>query len=170
MAFTPDSRFLLSASGDGTVRVWDVAQLKPTMDLQQACRILRPSGTQRDSLSQPVFTSLSVDFSSTFVAAGSLDGFIRVWNILPASDSGVPLGGISAHADGVYGVQFLPGDGDSKEMTLVSASLDRSLKRWRLIANKAEFICEKTLVGHEVTPLLLKITIRNQNRPHRIAC
>ncbi|KAG6336380.1 hypothetical protein ID866_2700 [Astraeus odoratus] len=147
LCFTTDSQYLLSASGDRTVRVWDSTQLQSEGLAEPTCRILRSAGSEE---SKPVFTSLSVDSLSSFVAAGSLDGVIRVWDIRPESHNEQPVGVMSGHSDGVYGIQFLPNYAASEAMTLVSASLDRTLKCWGIMVDENQFLCKKTLTGHKV--------------------
>ncbi|KAI6168460.1 WD40-repeat-containing domain protein [Pisolithus thermaeus] len=151
LSFTADSRYLLSASGDRTVRLWDTTQLKPGATAEVTCRILRSADSTK---SKQVFTSVSVDSLSSFVAAGSLDGIIRVWDIRPDVGRAEPVGVLSGHADGVYGVQFLPSYSDNDVVTLVSASLDRTLRRWEIVVDEKQFLCKQTLTGHKVPSLV----------------
>lgn len=152
MAFTIDSRSLFSASGDRTVRVWDATQFPAdvTQVPEPTYRILHPTSPEDNSskTEKVVFTSLTVDTTGLFVAAGSLDGKIRVWDV--SSDSNdEPIGTLHGHSDGVYGVQFLPGNAETSTKCLVSASLDRTLKCWELLPDEKQFQCKKTLSGHQ---------------------
>ena len=149
LAFTKDARYLLSASGDRTIRVWDASQFQSESAVEPT-RVLRSVAPQEKPSSKMVFTSLSVDSLSSFAVAGSLDGLIRVWDIRPESESELPVGVLSGHADGVYGVQFLPNYAADGPMTLVSASLDRTLKRWEITPEDKQFSCNKSLSGHKV--------------------
>ncbi|KAF9225757.1 WD40 repeat-like protein [Gyrodon lividus] len=149
LAFTGDSRTLFSASGDHTIRVWDATQFSAdvTEVPEPSCRVLRPTNLEENS-SNLVFTSVSVDASGSFVAAGSLDGMIRVWDVRPRSSKEEPVGVLQGHADGVYGIQFLHSDTGSSAMSLVSTSMDRTLKRWEILPDEKQFTCKKTLSGH----------------------
>ncbi|KAF9237360.1 WD40-repeat-containing domain protein [Melanogaster broomeanus] len=119
LAFTSDSRTLLSASGDSTVRLWDATQFSAdaTEFPEPLCRVLRPASTE-EKLSKLAFTSVSVDASGSFVAAGSLDGTIRVWDTRSGLGKEEPVGVLQGHTDGVYGIQFSPSDSGSSVMSL----------------------------------------------------
>ncbi|KIJ12155.1 hypothetical protein PAXINDRAFT_171303 [Paxillus involutus ATCC 200175] len=165
LAFTSDSGTLLTASGDRTVRVWDATQFSAEV-LEPSCRVLCPTKLEEKS-SKLVFTSVSVDASGSFVAAGSLDGMIRVWDIRPASGKEDPVGVLQGHTDGVYGIQFLPSGMGSSVMSLVSASLDRTLKRWEILPDEKQFLCKKTLSGH--TDAVLSASLLQVGREERLA-
>lgn len=151
LAFTTDSRSLFSASGDRTVRAWDATQF--SADVAQVpepiCRILHHTSPEEKSSKKIVFTSVTVDTTGSFIAAGSLDGIIRVWDVSSDSRNEEPIGILRGHSDGVYGVQFLPSDMGTSTLCLVSASLDRTLKCWELSPDEKQFECKKTLSGHQ---------------------
>ena len=149
LAFTTDSRSLFSASGDRTVRVWDATQFPAdvTQIPEPTCRVLHPASPEEKSSKKVVFTSVTVDTTGSFVAAGSLDGMVRVWDV--SSENDEPIGTLHGHSDGVYGVQFLPSDTGKSTACLVSASLDRTLKYWELTPAEKQFQCKKTLSGHK---------------------
>ncbi|KAH7886979.1 WD40-repeat-containing domain protein [Phlebopus sp. FC_14] len=169
LAFTSDSQTLLSASGDRTVRVWDATQFTTEAAAmpEPSCRVLRPTDPEERSSSKLVFTCLTTDSSSSFVAAGSLDGTIRVWDIRSEPAKEEPLGVLRGHADGVYGVQFLPHDTTNSAMILVSASLDRTLKRWEILVDEKRFTCKKTLSGHK--DYVLAVSALQVGREQRVA-
>ncbi|KIM70484.1 hypothetical protein SCLCIDRAFT_12448 [Scleroderma citrinum Foug A] len=167
LAFTQDSQYLLSASGDRTIRVWDASQLQVGSAVEPTCRVLRSVAPQEKPSSKIVFTSLSVDSLSSFAAAGSLDGIIRVWDIRPGSETEEPVGVLSGHADGVYGVQFLPNYAADEPMSLVSASLDRTLKHWEIVVDEKQFLCKKTLSGHK--DCVLATSVLQVGREQRVA-
>lgn len=151
MAFTTDSRSLFSASGDRTVRVWNATQFSAdvTQVPEPTCRSLHPTSTEEKPPKKVVFTSVAVDTTGSLVAAGSLDGIIRVWDVSSDSGDDQPIGILHGHSDGVYGVQFLPSNMENSPVFLVSASLDRSLKYWELLPDEKQFKCTKTLNGHK---------------------
>ncbi|KIJ62149.1 hypothetical protein HYDPIDRAFT_158385 [Hydnomerulius pinastri MD-312] len=166
LAFTSDSRTLLSSSGDRTVRVWDATQFSASEVAEPSCRVLCAAGPEEKS-SKLVFTSVSVDSSGSFVAAGSLDGIIRVWDIRSGSDKEEPVGVLQGHTDGVYGIQFFACDTGSSVMNLVSASLDRTLKRWEILPDEKQFTCRKTLSGHK--DYVLAASVLQVGREQRVA-
>ncbi|KIK81953.1 hypothetical protein PAXRUDRAFT_832528 [Paxillus rubicundulus Ve08.2h10] len=165
LAFTSDSGTLLTASGDHTVRVWDATQFSAEVP-EPSCRVLRPTNLEEKS-SKLVFTSVSVDASGSFVAAGSLDGMIRVWDVRPGSGKEEPVGVLQGHTDGVYGIQFLPSATGSSVMSLVSASLDRTLKRWEILPDEKQFLCKKTFSGHK--DAVLSVSLLQVGREERLA-
>lgn len=151
LAFTTDSRSLFSASGDRTVRVWDATQFGAdvTQVPEPSYRSLQPTTAEEKSSKKVVFTSVAVDSTGSFVAAGSLDGIVRVWDVSSDSESDGPIGTLHGHSDGVYGVQFLPSDMENSAICLVSASLDQTLKCWELFPDEKRFTCKRTLSGHK---------------------
>ena len=66
-------------------------------------------------------TSVAISPSGQFVAAGSLDTVVRIWDVA----TGVLIERLRGHRDSVYSVAFTP-DGKG----LVSGSLDKTLKFW----------------------------------------
>ena len=64
-------------------------------------------------------TSVAISPNGEFVAAGSLDAVIRIWDVA----TGVLVGRVRGHQDSVTSVAFTP-DGNG----LVSVSLDNTLK------------------------------------------
>src|SRR5947209_18622799 len=66
-------------------------------------------------------TSVAISPDAFYVAAGSLDKIVRVWD----TRTGYLLERLEGHKDSVYSVAFAP---DGK--TLVSGSLDKTLRLW----------------------------------------
>jgi len=71
-------------------------------------------------------TTVAISPGGEYVAAGSLDKSVRVWDIRAGNLIG-RLDGVDGHKDSVYSVAFGP-DGE----TLVSGSLDKTIKMWQL--------------------------------------
>jgi WD40 repeat protein len=71
VAFSPDSRLLVSASGDSTVRFWD-----PSTGRSRS--ILKPSGQKPSAFS---FLSLAFHPRGRLLAAGALDGTIDLVDV-----------------------------------------------------------------------------------------
>lgn len=83
-----------------------------------ACKIL--AIIEPESIDAGV-TSVGISPDGRWVAAGSLDMVVRIWD----AQTGVLVERLRGHKDSVYSVAFSP-DGRG----LVSGSLDKSLKYW----------------------------------------
>ncbi len=113
-----DSGRVVSASQDGTLRVWDVASSETLQTLKDhTARV----------------NSVAVLDSGRVVSA-SLDGTVRVWDV----ESGEPLQILEGHTAEVLSVAVL----DSGRV--VSASLDRTIRVWDVAASESP----QTLEGH----------------------
>jgi hypothetical protein len=105
-AFSPDGDRIVSASEDGTVRVWDAAQ-----------------GTDLRVLAGHTDWVWSAAFSpdGDHIVSASFDGTVRVWE----AASGAELRLLVDHTDWVWSAAFSP-DGDR----IVSASEDGTVRVW----------------------------------------
>lgn len=104
LAFSPDGRRLVSAAGDGVLRLWDPAALTPAGTLQA------PPGT--------VWSVAWSPDGSRLAAAGE-DGVVRVW---PSAGPGGPVPAGPAHRNRVTALCWSP-DG----ALLASGSTDRTV-------------------------------------------
>jgi hypothetical protein len=110
VAFSPDGKLLVSASLDGTVRLWDVA-----------------SGNQRgEPLTGHNVEVFGVAFSpdGKLLASAGEDETVRLWGVASRNQRGQPLTG---HTGLVYGLEFSP---DGK--LLASASVDETVGLWEI--------------------------------------
>jgi WD40 repeat protein len=106
-AFSPDGRFLVTASSDYTARVWSVPEL----------RLVAVLGPHDDDVEMAVFDPLG-----SRVATASRDHRVRVFDL-----TGKPLATCSGHTADVISVEWTS-DGDG----LISSSDDGTIKRWSL--------------------------------------
>jgi glucose repression regulatory protein TUP1 len=122
--FSNDGRYIVSGSGDETMRVWDLSDASCRMITIETPPTPPPAagGTSPPNQDAGV-TSVSISPDGSMVAAGSLDSVIRIWEVA----SGKLLDSLRGHRDSVYSVAFTP-DGKG----IISGSLDKSLKLWDL--------------------------------------
>jgi hypothetical protein len=105
VAFSPDGKSLVTGSFDNTVRLWDVAgrSLRKVLVVAKVFPV-----------------SATVSRTGGWIAAGFLDGELRVWDA-----NGEPQKTLGGHSLQVTGVAFTP-DG----AFLASASTDGSARLW----------------------------------------
>ena len=97
-------------------------------------------------------TTVAISPGGDYVAAGSLDKSVRVWD----ARNGVlieRLEGPEGHKDSVYSVAFAPNG-----RSLVSGSLDKTIKMWELPDGRSLMPagprggkCVRTFEGHKVS-------------------
>ena len=104
VALSSDGSTLVSASLDGTVKLWDVETRE-----------------DRTTLEHPQAASVAWSPGGATLASGSLDGTIRLWDLVTAQ----PLGALTGHTEAVLSLAFSP-DGN----ILASASEDHTVKLW----------------------------------------
>ncbi len=120
VAVTPNGKRAVSASGDNTLKVWD-------LDSGRELRIL-------EGHSEAVY-GVAVTPDGKRAVSASRDNTLKVWDL----DSGHELRTLKGHSDSVNGVAVTP---DGKRA--VSASLDYTLKVWDLDSGREL----RTLEGH----------------------
>ena len=120
IVFSPDGMTLASASGDRTIRLWDVA-----------------TGTRQHTLSghESWISSIAFSHNGLALASADSDGKIRLWDVT-IGQYRVTLEG---HSSSVRSVAFSP---DGK--TLASASSDRTIRLWNATTGQYRV----TLEGH----------------------
>ena len=121
--FSNDGRYIVSGSGDETMRVWDLSDASCRMITIETPTTTLPTAVGSQQNQDAGVTSVSISPDGSMVAAGSLDSVIRIWEV----SSGILLDSLRGHRDSVYSVAFTP-DGKG----IISGSLDKSLKLWDL--------------------------------------
>ena len=107
LAYHPDgSRIALT--GEGRVRVWDIEQRTPIVDLVGGSGFIY---------------SVAYHPDGKYIAAGGLDRAIRLWN----ADTGQLLNTYNGHTGFVRGIDF---SADGQRM--ISASEDKSVRLWEV--------------------------------------
>jgi glucose repression regulatory protein TUP1 len=132
--FAPSGELVVSGSGDCTARIWNVHQGNCVHVLvhDESTPVLCANGdvlaVEAESVPSVPRNSgdtgvTSVVFSpcSRFVATGSLDTFVRIFDVA----TGVLLDRLTGHEDSVYSVSFR-----SDGRQLASGSLDRTVRLW----------------------------------------
>ena len=99
-------------------------------------------------------TTVAISPDGQYVAAGSLDKSVRVWDVRTGYVV-ERLDGLDGHKDSVYSVAFAPNGRD-----LVSGSLDKTIKMWELGSESRGGMmngqtprggrCVRTFEGHKV--------------------
>jgi WD40 repeat protein len=110
LAFSPDSRRLVSAGADGTIRIWEAT-----------------SGSFVSAVKGETgsVTALAFSDDSTYLAAGMKDGSTRIW----ALSSGNCIAVVRGHLDAVKAVGFT-----AEKREVVTVAADRTIRLTNIAA------------------------------------
>jgi len=111
LAFSPDSRFLVSGSGDKNARIWD---------MESKASALERSNYLLSGHTAPIY-AVAFTPDSQRVVTGSLDHTLRLWQV----SDGKQLATLTGHTDKVYSVAISPQDG-----IIASGSFDHTIRLW----------------------------------------
>ena len=119
VCFSPDGNKIVSASLDGSLRIWDISEEKDLKKFDYTSWIY----------------SASFDTDGSRIVSASSDSTVRIWD----ASTGICLDTLIGHTGDVYSASFSP-DGSR----IVSASSDSTVRIW----NAATGECIRTLEGH----------------------
>ena len=130
VATTPDSKYVISGSGDSTLKVWDLqsGEIQHTL-----------TGHSRS------VTAVAIAADSKYVISGSSDNTLKVWDL----QTGEILRTLRSHSESVDAVAVTP---DSKYV--ISGSSDSTLKVWDLQTGSIL----RTLEGHSRSVRAVAVT------------
>jgi WD40 repeat protein len=126
VAFSPNSKTIVSGDSDGTLRLWDVGTGQLVGQLLRAHKSL--------------VSSVAFSPDGKTILSGSLDNTLRLWDAATDQPISQPLRG---HEGGVESVAFSP---DGK--TILSGSDDKTLRLWNAATGQP---IRQPLRGHEDT-------------------
>ncbi len=121
IVFSPDGKYLASASMDKTIRVWDMSTGKSLYTLEpQGLVIYLKSGPVTNPIGLPM-TTVAFSPDGKLLATGGADRVVRLWD----STTGKVLKELKGHRMSITAVAFSP---DGKR--LLSSSLDHTIRVW----------------------------------------
>lgn len=141
LEFTHDGTKLVSASGDNKARIWDseTGTLLHTLESSPSSMGSSLNAHSTEGCARDGLTSVAISPDGRYIATGSLDRVVRLWD----AETSLLAGSFEGHTDSVYSVAFSP---DGK--TLASGSLDKTIKLWDVAAGGGHG-CRATLTGHQ---------------------
>lgn len=129
-------RFMFTGSQDKTIKMWDLSSVSSVASTPLRCKSLTTQKAHEKDIN-----SLDVSPNDRFLASGSQDRTVRVYEVEYSSDGSGGnrgeiklLGTCKGHKRGVWTVKF-----GKTERVLATGSGDKSIKLWNL----DDFSCVK---------------------------
>ncbi|XP_069125623.1 transducin beta-like protein 3 [Argopecten irradians] len=129
-----NARTLVSGGQDSTLKVWDIPEELNVQTMVSLHSKVTEKAHDKD------INSVAMAPNDKFIASGSQDKTIKVWNTNDLSLLGVMRG----HRRGIWCLQFSPVD-----QCLATSSADGTIKIWSL----SDFSCRMTFEGHNSSVL-----------------
>ena len=136
LEFIDDER-IVSGSGDHTLKLWNGCSGECLATIKN-----EPSSDENGASRESGITSLSISTDRKLIATGSLDRIVRVYELLAENDFKL-IETFEGHTDSVYSVTF-----DSSDSTVISGSLDRTIRKWSLNPNNSDNPCLQVISNH----------------------
>jgi WD40 repeat protein len=121
IAISPDGKYIVSGSGDNTIKIWDFKTAKCLNTLEEHTRNIH---------------SIAISPDGKYIVSGSFDNTIKIWDFKTAKC----LNTLEGHTSWVISIAISL---DGKY--IVSGSSDNTIKIWDFKTG----LCLKTLEGHE---------------------
>ncbi|RHY33893.1 hypothetical protein DYB32_003281, partial [Aphanomyces invadans] len=135
--YTSGTAFFVTGSSDKTMKLWSMGSL---LSSSTSVTTTTLSATAATKAHDKDVNALAIAPNDRFIASGSQDKLIKIWNAATLSVVGVCRG----HKRGIWALEFSPVD-----QCLASASSDKTVKLW----NVKDFSCVKTFEGHTASVL-----------------
>lgn len=153
LEFVDEDR-IVSGSGDKTLKLWSVSEGECLATIQS------PPLPQNSPPRESGITSLSISQDRKLIATGSLDRLVRVFELV--DDDFKLIETFEGHLDSVYSVTF-----DSHDSTVISGSLDRTIRKWSLNSMDTDNKCLQVISNHR--DFVLSVAVTSPARPFIIS-
>lgn len=140
--FDTQPKFIVSGSGDLTVKKWEVPKLQGGVAEVTAARFTRKAHDKD-------INSIDLSPNDQFFATASFDKTAKIWDC----STGETVGILKGHKRGLWKIRFCPFD-----KVVLTCSGDKTLKLWSL----QTYQCTRTFEGHTNSVLNCRFINRKQ--------